>query len=279
MMPAHGFCYVSIYKPTFGMRLDEVGVDSDMAVGLEQGEIGNTIESECSGDSAAEEENGTNKTDKVVLYYFDCETQFVENAEKNRIELRANLVCIEKETGEAFEFCGPNAADLFMEWLLAEKFDGWRIVYAHNFSGFDSYPVLHFFYERSMLPTPILKGQKCLQLIYKPSRLIFRCSYNFFPFRLTDFTKAFGLNSSKGYFPYLLNKEGNEDYVGKFPDAEYFEPKAMTPKDEVKFLEWWYKKKEKYERMGKQYCLMDKLKKYCRNGKSLEWTTCRHPSA
>ncbi len=198
----------------------------------------------------------------------------VQNQEKNRVELIANLACMEKESGDAIEFSGDNAAEQFMDWLIAEKVDGWRIIYAHNFSGFDSYPIIHYFYGWSMLPQLLLRGQKCLQLVYSPCKLIFRCSYNFFNFPLADFTKGFGLKSSKGYFPFLLNTNEGENYEGDFPDIDYFDPKSMSPAKEAKLRKWWEQKMEKYQKTGKSYNLMAKMKKYCRNDVKLLWEGC-----
>ncbi len=81
----------------------------------------------------------------MQVYYFDFETKFVTNAQKDRVELVPNLCCIEKESGEAVEFYSDDAMQQFMKWLLDEEVDGWRIVCMHNFAGFDAYPVLEFF--------------------------------------------------------------------------------------------------------------------------------------
>ncbi|MCP4587818.1 DNA polymerase [Pseudoalteromonas sp.] len=151
----------------------------------------------------------------------------------------------------------------FMEWLLGEEVDRWRIVYAHNFAGFDVYPVLGYFFSCAMSPQFLFRGQKCLQIVYKPCKLIFRCSLNFFPF--PDFTKAFGLNCSKGYLPFSLNTDKSQNYVGEFPDLVLFEPNSCTPAKAAKLKEWWMQKREKYIEKGKQYNFLDKMKKYCQN--------------
>ncbi|WP_297331785.1 hypothetical protein, partial [Pseudoalteromonas sp.] len=127
----------------------------------------------------------------MQVYYFDFETKFVTNVQKDRVELVPNLCCIEKESGKVIEFYGDDATQQFTEWLLGEEADGRHIVYAHNFAGFDAYPVLEYFFSCAMSPQFLFRGQKCLQIVYKPCKLIFRCSFNFFPFPLADFMKAF----------------------------------------------------------------------------------------
>ncbi len=63
----------------------------------------------------------------VQVYYFDFETKFVTNIQKDRVELVPNLCCVEKESGEAAKFYGDDATQQFMEWLLGKKVDGWRV--------------------------------------------------------------------------------------------------------------------------------------------------------
>ncbi|MCP4587639.1 DNA polymerase, partial [Pseudoalteromonas sp.] len=226
--PDHDFCFFIIYEPKIGPDPEEVN-DSLLP-------------------------NGKNN---AQVYYFNLETKFVTNAQKDRVELVPNLCCIEKESGEAVEFYGNDSMRQFMEWLLGEEVDGWRIVYAHNFAGFNAYPVLEYFFSRAMLPQFLFRGQKCLQIVYKPCKLIFRCSLNFFPFPLVDFTKAFGLNCSKGHLPFLLNTDESQNYVGEFPDLELFEPNSFTSAKAAKLKEWWTQKRQKYIEKGKQYNFLD----------------------
>jgi len=61
-------------------------------------------------------------------------------------------------------------------------------------------------------------------------------SYNFLPMALSALPKAFDEPElKKGYFPHLFNTNDNQQYNGPWPDAAFYSPATMTPKNRDAF--------------------------------------------
>jgi hypothetical protein len=55
---------------------------------------------------------------------------------------------------------------------------------------------------------------------------------------LREFPKTFSLNElAKGYFPYKFNTDDNQNYIGTYPDKEYYG--EMKKKDKDEFDKWY----------------------------------------
>ena len=62
---------------------------------------------------------------------------------------------------------------------------------------------------------------------------------------LAKLPKTFDLKElKKGYFPHFFNIAENQNYIGKYPDIEYYGAELMSSKDHVKFIEWHNDQKE-----------------------------------
>ena len=64
-------------------------------------------------------------------------------------------------------------------------------------------------------------------------------SCNFLPMSLKSFGGTFGLNITKGEFPYLFASEKNETYLGPVPDLKYFDVKRRSKADLHELVGWW----------------------------------------
>ena len=77
---------------------------------------------------------------------------------------------------------------------------------------------------------------------------------------LRDFPKTFGLQElAKGYFPHEFNKPENQNYVGKYPDKQYYGYNNMTKKSKEEFDKW-------YDTViDKQFDFKKEMYKYCKS--------------
>ena len=77
---------------------------------------------------------------------------------------------------------------------------------------------------------------------------------------LRDFPKTFGLTElAKGYFPHKFSKDENQNYVGPYPDKEYYDYSQMTQKNREEFDEWYKTTK------NKTFNFKVEMYKYCRS--------------
>ena len=122
-----------------------------------------------------------------------------------------NLVVAETESPDRpVSFKGDDCLLLFLAWLetLTENGKQPLTVLAHNFKGYDSYPVIDELHRQKRQLEQVRNGSKVLQLTYshEDTTLRFIDSLSFFQMPLSDFPKTFGLTElKKGHFPHLFN--------------------------------------------------------------------------
>lgn len=131
---------------------------------------------------------------------------------------------------------------------------------AHNFQGYNSYPVVNILHQLTLDLTQIRNGGKVLELKTLDS-VRFIDSLSFFAMPLCKFPETFGIQElKKGYFPHLFNMHEHRDYVGPMPPPEDYMPEGMKPKACQAFLEWYEKNKDKQFDFQKEllaYCKLD----------------------
>ena len=135
-----------------------------------------------------------------------------------------NLCVVYDEEGEVAVFQGKNTVKDFLNWLITPQHDE-CIVIAHNFQGYDSYPILKHLHANTIACKAIYNGAKCITLETKTDKphhckikIKFIDSLNFIPMALAKFPKTFAQPElCKGYFPHFFNKDENQDYVGPIP--------------------------------------------------------------
>ncbi|KAL6418970.1 hypothetical protein ACFW04_011666 [Cataglyphis niger] len=97
-------------------------------------------------------------------------------------------------------------------------------------------------------------------------------SVNYMPMRLSDLSKAFGLQNTvdKSIFPHLFNTVENQSYVGPLPDLHYYSSESMKTKERERFLAWHADMRQKntvfdFQREIICYCYtdIDILRKVC----------------
>ena len=133
-------------------------------------------------------------------------------------------------------------------------------VIAHNFQGYDSYPIIAKLHALTLDLTQIRNGGKVLELKTLDS-VRFIDSLSFFQMKLAKFPQTFGLQElKKGYFPHLFNTDEHQEYVGPMPQPHYYMPDAMQPKERKDFFEWYGQNKDKpfdFQKELLAYCQSD----------------------
>jgi hypothetical protein len=157
----------------------------------------------------------------------------------------------------------------FMDWLLETETNNLgdvtfknkeAIVIAHNFKGYDGQFILNYLVHTACIkPFVILNGSKILCL--EVARIKFIDSYNFLPFLLAKMPSAFGLTElKKGYFPHFFNTAANQNYVGPYPAAHYYNPDDISVANRKAFYTWYAQQKNKTFDFLKEflaYCISD----------------------
>ena len=148
-------------------------------------------------------------------------------------------------------FRGPQTLKEFMDWLfptinhtqglLSAMVHKGAIVIAHNFKGYDGQFILNYLVHMACItPTVIMNGTKILSM--QALDLKFIDSYNYLPFALAKMPSAFGLKElKKGHFPHFFNTEANQNYVGPYPAASFYNPDDMTSSARAAFYVWYEK--------------------------------------
>ena len=189
-----------------------------------------------------------------------------------------NLCVVYNESGEAVVFQGKNTVKDFCTWLFTPQHHE-CIVIAHNFQGYDSYPILKFLNENAIPCTVIYNGTKCMMLetMTKKShqfgiRIKFIDSLNFIPMALAKFPKTFAQPElCKGYFPHFFNKDENQEYVGPIPCQNDYGVNSMKPEAREKFMTW------HQEQVNNNYVFdfRHEILKYCRSDVDILAQCCK----
>ena len=189
-----------------------------------------------------------------------------------------NLCVVYDEEGEVAVFRGKNTVKDFCTWLLTPQHQD-CIAIAHNFQGYDSYPILKFLHANGVGCDPIYNGAKCITLTTKTkksyhlkTKIKFIDSLNFIPMALARFPKTFDQDElCKGYFPHFFNKDENQDYVGPIPCQDDYGVNYMKPEAREKFMTW------HQEQVDNNYVFdfRHEILKYCRSDVDILAECCK----
>ena len=189
-----------------------------------------------------------------------------------------NLCVVYDEEGEAAVFQGKNAVKDFCTWLFTPEHHE-CIAIAHNFQGYDSYPILKFLHANGVGCDPIYNGAKCITLTTKTkksyhlkTKIKFIDSLNFIPMALARFPKTFAQpEMCKGYFPHFFNKDENQEYVGPIPCQDDYGVNYMKPEAREKFMTW------HQEQVDNNYVFdfRHEILKYCRSDVDILAECCK----
>ena len=189
-----------------------------------------------------------------------------------------NLCVVYDEEGKMKVFQGKNTVAEFCKWLFTPDHQD-SIVIAHNFQGYDSYPIIKYLHEQAVVCEAIYNGAKCITLKPKTKkshqfglRIKFIDSLNFIPMALAKFPKTFGQDElCKGYFPHFFNKDENQDYVGPIPCQNDYGVNYMKPEAREKFMTW------HQEQVDNNYVFdfRQEILKYCRSDVDILAQCCK----
>ena len=148
--------------------------------------------------------------------------------------------------GSILEFCSD----------LAKGFKGYTCI-AHNLKAFDGVFILKTFLENGITPEVICKGMKLLEIRVSEFDLRFIDSFNFLPMGLAKLPAAFGMDCQKGYFPHFFNRPENQDYIGPYPQPQFYGVSQMSTTQRSSFYKWYQ------EEGGKTFNFREEMKHYC----------------
>ena len=207
---------------------------------------------------------------QLLFFDFEC-TQ-----EHGIHEVNLCVAC--DENGEAVVFQGKNSVKDFCTWLFTPQHQD-SVVIAHNFQGYDSYPILKFLNENAISCNVIYNGTKCVVLETKTKRshqfgikIKFIDSLNFIPMALGKFPKTFAQPElCKGYFPHFFNKDENQAYVGPIPCQNEYGADFMKPEAREKFMTWHQEQVEN----NYVFDFRHEILKYCRSDVNIMAECCK----
>ena len=189
-----------------------------------------------------------------------------------------NLCVVYGEEGEVAVFQGKNTVKDFLNWLITPQHHE-CIVMAHNFQGYDSYPIIKHLHANTVGCKAIYNGAKCITLETNVKKthhckikIKFIDSLNFIPMALAKFPKTFGQPElCKGYFPHFFNKDENQDYVGPIPCQNDYGVNFMKPEAREKFMVW------HQEQVDNNYVFdfRHEILKYCRSDVDILAECCK----
>ena len=198
-----------------------------------------------------------------LLVYADFEA--MQNAEGVFV---ANLLCYSSSKEEDIHVLDGEECTLrFLEELdeLADVQDSDRerevIIVFHNLKGFDSVFILNELYQQQRTVTDQLtQGAKVLS--FRSGPLKFIDSLSFLPMPLASFPSTFNLTEiKKGFFPHLFNLPHHQNYEGRIPDIEFYDPDSMMPKKKQDLMNWHADQVRRNERFN----FKQELIAYCRS--------------
>lgn len=113
------------------------------------------------------------------------------------------------------------------------------IVVFHNLKGFDGMFLIHELYDQQRpVENQITVGAKVLS--FKSGTIKFIDSLCFLPMPLSAFSATFNLHElKKGFFPHLFNIPAHQNYVGRIPDLEFYDPDSMMSSKKEELMHWY----------------------------------------
>ena len=208
---------------------------------------------------------------QLLFFDFEC------NQERGIHEV--NFCVVYDEEREVAVFRGKNTVRDFCKWLFTREHDK-CIVIAHNFQGYDSYPILKQLNQEGIPYDVIYNGAKCVTLTTKTKEkrklfaieIKFIDSLNFIPMALARFPKTFGQDElCKGYFPHFFNKDENQAYVGPIPCQDDYGANYMKPEAREKFMAWHQEQVEN----NYVFDFQEEILKYCRSDVDILAECCK----
>ena len=141
------------------------------------------------------------------------------------------------------------------------------VAIAHNAKAFG----LHFFLNRAnklnWKPELITNGLKIISM--KMEQSVFLDSVSFVPCELRKLPEAFGLQTTKSWYPHYFNTKENLDYVGPMTDISYYGVEEMGGGEREEFLAWYETRK------SQMFHNKHVLEAYCQDDLTVLRQACR----
>ena len=91
--------------------------------------------------------------------------------------------------------------------------------------------------QQRVVEDQLTVGAKVLSFRSGPIKFI--DSLCFLPMPLASFSSTFNLTElKKGFFPHLFNTPDHQQYVGRIPDLEFYDPDGMMAKKKEELTRW-----------------------------------------
>ena len=208
-------------------------------------------------------EIGGNKDDQYHIF-FDTEAMQVNGRHVPNL-----LVAETEQSNDSLIFQGTTCVEEFVNWLDSPDDDSDSknngdepnhhsknkstiTVIAHNFQGYDSYPIISCYFTQKRQIEQIRNGGMVLQLQVGCIRFV--DSLSFFNMPLSAFPKIFGLTElRKGFFPYFFNTPKHQNYVGSLPDRQIYNPDGLSTKMHIEFDRWYEQQLERQRTTDYQF--------------------------
>ena len=225
-------------------------------------------------------EIGGNKDDQYHIF-FDTEAMQVNGRHVPNL-----LVAETEQSNDSLIFQGTTWVEDFVNWLDSPDDDSDSknngdepnhhsknkstiTVIAHNFQGYDSYPIISCYSAQKRQIEQIRNGDKVLQL--QVGRIRFIDSLSFFNIPLSSFPKTFGLTElRKGFFPHFFNTPEHQNYVGPLPDRQMYNPDDFYTKMREEFDRWYEQQLERQRTTDYQFNLQEFVAYCCSDVRLLE---------
>jgi len=140
------------------------------------------------------------------------------------------------------------------------------VAITHNAKAFDSLFILNRAIQMKWKPELILNGLKivCMKIEH-----MFIDSVSYLPMPLRKVPEAFGLDTTKSWYPHYFYKKTNLDYVGPIPDVSYFGVDVVSVFERMEFMTWYDDQKNKV------FDNILVLEKYCRHDVTVLRQACQ----
>ena len=141
----------------------------------------------------------------------------------------------------------------------------------HNLKAFDGIFIINELYKQQrQVIKQLTVGAKVLSFTSGPLKFI--DSLSFLPMSLASFPATFNLSElKKGFFPHLFNTPENQQYVGRIPDLEFYDPDSMMSSKKEELINWHVEQ----VRRNVQFNFKEELIAYCKSDVNLLKQGCQ----